>query len=99
MIDVNEACKRIKSALKARSGKSWSVTHGRGTAYGWIRIRAMGESWMGEETCAELAGLLGLARPCHPQGESIPSGSNFREEFVDRAEGRTPTKFGEIYWD
>jgi hypothetical protein len=31
-------CKRIKAALRARSGKDWSVTGGRGTAYGWIAI-------------------------------------------------------------
>lgn len=31
-------CKRIKAALVKRSGKQWSVTGGRGTAYGWIRI-------------------------------------------------------------
>lgn len=37
-IDRNEAIKTIKAALKARSGKSWSVTGGRGTAWGWIKI-------------------------------------------------------------
>ena len=31
---------RIKAALKARSGKVWSVTGGHGTAYGWLRIDA-----------------------------------------------------------
>jgi hypothetical protein len=30
--------KRIRAALKARSGKDWSVTKGRGTGGGWIRI-------------------------------------------------------------
>ena len=37
-IDRNEAIKEIRSALKRRSGKSWSVTGGRGTAWGWITI-------------------------------------------------------------
>lgn len=32
--------KRIRAALKARSGKDWSVTKGRGTGSGWIRIDA-----------------------------------------------------------
>ena len=31
---------RIKTALQRRSGKAWSVTGGKGTAYGWITIDA-----------------------------------------------------------
>lgn len=31
---------RIRKALKARTGKAWSVKGGKGTAYGWIRIDA-----------------------------------------------------------
>lgn len=98
-IETNEACKRIKAALRRRSGKAWSVTHGRGTDYGWITIRAMGPGSMTDDQCRELAELLGLARPCHPQGESVPSGSYYREEYVDRAEGRTPARCGAPYWD
>ncbi len=30
--------KEIKAQLEKRSGKKWSVTHGKGTAYGWITI-------------------------------------------------------------
>lgn len=40
MIERNEAIARIKKALKARSGKVWSVTGSRGTAWGWITIDA-----------------------------------------------------------
>lgn len=36
----NDVIAAIKTALQKRSGKSWSVTGGRGTAYGWIRIDA-----------------------------------------------------------
>lgn len=39
-MDRNEAIDRIRRALKARSGKAWSVTGGRGTAWGWIKIDA-----------------------------------------------------------
>ena len=39
-MDRNDAIKQIKEALKRRSGKSWSVTGGRGTAWGWITIDA-----------------------------------------------------------
>ncbi len=35
-----EAIAAIRSALKRRSGKAWSVKGGRGTAYGWLRIDA-----------------------------------------------------------
>ena len=38
--DKNATIKAIKSALQRRSGKAWSVTGGRGTAWGWIRITA-----------------------------------------------------------
>lgn len=34
----DDAIKEIKSALRRRSGRSWSVTGGRGTAWGWINI-------------------------------------------------------------
>lgn len=36
----NEAIAEIKRALRERSGKTWSVTGGRGTAWGWITISA-----------------------------------------------------------
>lgn len=40
MNDRDETIQRIKSALEKRSGKKWSVTGGRGTAWGWITIDA-----------------------------------------------------------
>jgi hypothetical protein len=36
----NAVTARIKAALKKRSGLDWSVTGGRGTDYGWIKINA-----------------------------------------------------------
>lgn len=38
--DRNETIKAIRAALKRRSGKAWSVTGGKGTAWGWIHIQA-----------------------------------------------------------
>lgn len=35
-----ETIRRIRAALKRRSGKAWSVTGDRGTAWGWLRISA-----------------------------------------------------------
>lgn len=40
MTSRDETIKAIRTALKARSGKAWSVTGGTGTAWGWIRIDA-----------------------------------------------------------
>lgn len=48
---------------------------------------------------AELGKLLGLDGPAHQQGVSIPAGTDYRVEYVDRAEGRTPSTIGQPYWD
>lgn len=36
----DEAIKNIRSALRRRSGKAWSVRGGSGTSWGWIEIDA-----------------------------------------------------------
>lgn len=145
-MDTAAVAKRIKAALRARSGKDWSVTKGKGTAGGWIKIDApkarlscdMWHVWPlgGPDACRdcdlshndasqwgrprvceahvctdgcwqncispadreELAALLGKDQ-VHPQGESIPSGSDYYVEYIDRAEGRTPRRYGVQYWD
>lgn len=38
MTDRNEAIAAIRTALRARSGKAWSVKGNKGTAWGWIDI-------------------------------------------------------------
>lgn len=137
-INRDEAIARIKAALKRRSGKPWSVTGGKGTAWGWITIDVPPKAriWTAEPipgmehrldlpwerryvyrklTAAEiakgrrggaspedrqqLADLLGLALPVHHQGLSIPAGQDYYIEYVDRAEGRTPSVIGTPYWD
>lgn len=40
-MDRNQVIKALKAALKSRSGKVWSVTGGKGTAWGWITINAI----------------------------------------------------------
>lgn len=110
----DEAIKRIRTALKARSGKSWSVTGGRGTAWGWIEISAPPkrrtanhdggpctdgfQGYMVLEDRAELAQLLGI-ETVYAQGVSIPASNDYRREYVDRAQGQTPSVIGEPYWD
>lgn len=112
--DRNTAIKMIRDALKERSGKAWSVTGGRGTAWGWISIDAPparrnydfnGEPTdsdygvMGPDDRAELGELLGLDGPVHQQGHSVPAGSDYRREYVARARGEQPTVHGKPYWD
>jgi hypothetical protein len=164
--------KRIRAALKKRSGKSWSVTGGRGTAYGWIEIDAppRRRTWRDYQTTStepptpgaiyrgasnvtppryvqagaedpitspaddpwvreaiqeghtvhynweaedpsyefghtspadriELGKLLGLGRAVHCQGHGIAASNGHYREYIDRAEGRTPSVYGERYWD
>jgi len=123
----NEAIKRIKAGLQKRSGKQWSVTGGRGTAWGWLRIDAPPArcTWthrlkdgavsynpedyeeynagtpgysMGPDDRAELGKLLGFDKPAHYQGVSIAASSDYWNEYIARAEGRTPEKIAQPYW-
>jgi hypothetical protein len=100
--NVTEICKIIAAALKRRSGRSWSVTHGRGTAYGWITIQSMPKARvngsMSEKDAIELAALLGLDH-AHHQGVDVPASSDYRREYIERAETGTATTFGKPYWD
>jgi len=103
-IDRNQAILEIRKALKVRSSKAWSVTGGRGTAWGWIEIsapprRRVEYDYMTEADQAELGQLLGLSAPAHPQGVQIPSQYDYRQEYIDRANGRTPTLYGHSDWD
>lgn len=100
--DRNEAIKIIRAELRRRSGKSWSVTGGRGTSWGWITItsppaRSPGYGRLSAEDQAELSELL--SKEVHFQGESIPASSDYRAEAIDRARGLTPTVVGKPYWD
>jgi hypothetical protein len=114
--DRDATIARIRKALKERTGRTWSVKGGRGTAWGWIRISAPparlvcgdgcgvgcthGRYYMSDDDMALLALALGKAeRGVHFQGESIPASSDYRREYIDRAEGRTPETTGTPYWD
>lgn len=101
--DRNGTIALIKAALKARSGKSWSVTGGKGTAYGWITIhslpsRRVGYGYLSPEDKAELAALLGL-ETVHMQGHSVPASSEYYREALERAHGMPVTKIAQPYWD
>ena len=102
-MDRNQVIAEIKTALRKRSGRSWSVTGGRGTSWGWISIHAqpsqrVGYDYLSEQDQAALAQLLGLDS-VHHQGISIPAGNDYYQEYLDRAHGRAPSKIGRPYWD
>ena len=126
-MDRNTAISEIKAALRRRSGKPWSVTGGRGTAYGWITIdappaRRMAKcrlkvgaitTWpedyeqyidstpggsMTPDDRTELAKLLGL-EAVHIQGVNVPASNQYYQEYLDRANGRTPSVIGQPYWE
>lgn len=101
------AIKAIRSALKARSGKAWSVRGGTGTAWGWITISAPPKRTvdyrMSEEDSAEIHKLLGIPWNPNPgvtaQSITVADTGDHRREFVARAQGRTPEVVGKQYWD
>ena len=102
MTNRDETIQAIRKALKARSGKAWSVRGHRGTAYGWITISAPPARMVGYEIAEadrdELKRLLDLDS-VHSQGVNVPASSRHYQEYIDRAEGRAPSVIGERYWD
>lgn len=101
-LDRDTAIAQIKAALKRRSSQRWSVTGGRGTDYGWITVKAQSRTHTQTSSeSIELARLFGMERE---QGQvrdelSIPASSDYRREYVDRANGVAPCTTGEQYWD
>jgi hypothetical protein len=134
-ISRNEAIKAIRAALKRRTGKTWSVTGGRGSAWGWIRIdappkrRTAVRAKTGEKDASTGFDLLALRDTgipqefghmtqedhdllcetlgctdaiggcLHSQGIQVPASSDYRAEYIARAEGRKPAVYGVQYWD
>lgn len=98
----DESIKRIKEALRRRSGRAWSVTHDRGTASQWIDIKGMPKSRdefgrMTEADAAELGALLGL--PPSRDGYQVAASYEHRTEYVERAETGTASAIAAPYWD
>jgi len=98
-MERDEAIQRIRKALKQRSGKSWSVRGGQGTAWGWITVDVPPAREANRQTeFEELARLMNVPK-IHHQGMDIPASHDYRQEAVDRAEGREPSVYGKPYWD
>ncbi|MHB8330763.1 MAG: hypothetical protein ACYDDA_13715 [Acidiferrobacteraceae bacterium] len=74
-LNVAEACAELRTLLRKATYRSWSVTHGRGTAYGWITVHAMPkdrlDGYLTNADARTLAALFGESRPVHHQGLSI----------------------------
>lgn len=126
--DRNFTIHTIRTALAKRSGRPWSVTAGRGTAWGWIKVKAppgrstwshrlkpgmpdwpenyepydtrQGGHGMSPTDRQDLADLMGLTlAEVGTDGISIPASFDYYEEYMDRAQGRTPERLGTPYWD
>lgn len=103
-LDRVTAIAAIRTALRQRSGKAWSVRGGNGTAWGWITItapprRCDEHGCMSAQDCDELGDLLGLGHSVHPQGVQIAASHAHRVEYVARARGCTPIAVAKPYWD
>lgn len=88
--DLNEFTKTLRKLLRERTGRDWSVTRGRGTAYSWCRIHApkarcdkFGE--MGLEDQIVLSSVLG--QWVHAGGESIRTERGVRGWYILKALG------------
>lgn len=100
-----DVIKLLKRFLRERSGKDWSVSGSRGTAYGWITIRAPKsrsiDAWgsLTNTDRQELGALLGMDRPVHHQGQSIAAGRDYYRYYLDQAAGIPSEENPQQYWD
>ena len=98
----NEAIALIKAAFKAR-GLRYSVTGGRGTAWGWIHIDLLPAVKRTANDVGRRIAYEQLGRDLGKEGcycsESIPANNNYYREYIDRANGREPSVIGKPYWD
>lgn len=101
-IGRNDAIAAIKAALKAR-GLRYSVTGGRGTAWGWITIDIMPGVYKSMTDAERKVAYLKLGRDFGKENGytsiSIAASSDYYREYIDRANGRRPSIIGQPYWD
>lgn len=87
----DEAIAAIRVALRQRSGRTWSLRGGRGTAYGWITIiappaRCDRYGAMTDDDRAELSRVFGIPLgQVHGQGLMVEPTQAARREYVTRA--------------
>lgn len=101
-IGRDEAIAQIKAALKAR-GMRYSVTGGRGTAWGWIDIDLLPAVYKSLDADARKLAYRALGDAfgeTHGYGPiSVAASSAHYREYIQRARGLAPDKIAEPYWD
>ena len=102
--DRDETIAAIRAHLRRRSGRAWSVTGGRGTAWGWISIAAPParrvNGYLSDADRAELSALLGVEIHRGDRSCEIAASSTYRREYLDRAAGILPPRvIAKPYWD
>lgn len=95
--DPIAVAKVIRTALRARSGKTWSVRNDRGTAWGWLTIRVPDSRADNRDELRELNALFGVSGTSNCIG--VADTPNHRREYVALACGHVPTVHGVAYWD
>jgi hypothetical protein len=97
----DDTIQKINAALKAR-GLRYSVTGGRGTAWGWITIDLMPAVYNGLDEAGRTAAYRKLGDDfleARRTSISIPAGSDYYREYIERAQGLKPAVCGTPYWD
>ncbi len=102
-IERDETIRTIRAALKTRTGRTWSVTGGRGTAWGWILITAPPArrvNWgMTDDDIATLSAAMGSGGGMVGRGGyTVPSSDAYYAQAVALASG-LPATPAEPYWD
>lgn len=104
-VNRNSTIQTIKAAFKAR-GLRYSVTGGRGTAWGWIHIDLLPSTYKALDPDSrrteyeKMAGALMLDEKRYGYTSiSIPAGYDYYREYIERANGREPEVCGTPYWD
>jgi hypothetical protein len=99
--DRSAVTKLIKTFLKARTGRTWSVTGGTGTAYGWLHIKAPQARLDGYRASMDdkvmLALALGLEHPT--EDFSVAASGGHWLAALQRAAGLEVTGSEAQYWD
>jgi hypothetical protein len=88
--DLDLFTKTLRKLLRARTGRDWSVTRGKGTAYSWCRInapkaRTVEHGYLSVEDQVVLGSVLG--QWVGTQGESIRTEAGVRGWYILKAIG------------
>ena len=100
--DRNTTITALRKVLKRRTGRTWSVTGGRGSSWGWITVNSPPARRDGYSITDEDGTLLMAAfgmEHHRPGTLTIPAGTAHRRVYLQRAHGVPRTFTAEQYWD